>query len=209
MTEITQTPPSPSPQAQAPDLLKQAKAGDPKAIASLLNQSLHPRGITARAIVQDGTLRIMLNAQTLPQQTQLAPHLEKALHNLSAPSIDTIYISGFQTGFSRPTWVHQFSISPQPEPTVAAPEPLHLFLADLDEDTLLSLAQSLQIPTGVTGTAPILERIHHWQNQAQTLTDEGVRRLDDSDLAQMALCLKILQLHRLHPEDLMLLLAGL
>lgn len=191
----------------AEDRLKRAKAGDPQAIAALLNQSLHPRGVTARAIVRDSTLRIMLDAQALPKQAQLVPHLEKALQNLSPQGIETISISGFQSGLSRPTWIHHFQISSQP--TVAL-DPLRLFLADLDEDTLISLTQHLQVPpSGRAELHSIPDRIDRWRSQAQALTEGELQHLEEPELAQMALCLRILQLHRLHPEDLMLLLAGL
>lgn len=43
-------------------LLEQAKQGDAKAIASLLNQQLQPKGITAKVANQENCLQIMLEA---------------------------------------------------------------------------------------------------------------------------------------------------
>ena len=43
-------------------LLAQAKQGDPKAIATLLNHKLQSKGITTRASVKNSCLHIMLEA---------------------------------------------------------------------------------------------------------------------------------------------------
>ncbi len=225
---MTQAQLSSTPQPQVPNLLQLAKAGDPKAIASLLNRNLQPKGIAVRAIVRDHVLRISLEAENLPQETRLAPHLETALRNLSPETIESISISGFQTGFSRPTWIHSFDLTESaiqtsaqvtaadPEPTPVQPQvippdpsdPLLPWLSDLDEETLTLLAQQLQSPD-LSNAEVVLDRLRHWHQQAQDLSVTDMEQLSATDLSQMALALRILQLQQMQGEDLMLLLAGL
>ena len=226
---MTQARISSTPQPQAPHLLQLAKAGDPKAIASLLNRNLQPKGIAARAIVRDRILRISLEAENLPQETRLAPHLETALRNLAPQAIESVSVSGFQAGFSRPTWIHRFELTESvlqtaPQVTVADPEstpvqsqvslpeppdPLLHWLADLDEDTLVLLAEQLQLSEPSDPAHAVWERLRHWHQQARDLSTADVEQLPLAELSQMALALRILQLQRMHSEDLMLLLAGL
>jgi hypothetical protein len=45
-----------------PNLLELAKQGNAKAIATLINRQLQPKGITAKAAFKDGCLQIMLES---------------------------------------------------------------------------------------------------------------------------------------------------
>lgn len=54
------------------NILELAKQGDAKAIASLLNRQLQPKGITATAALKDGCLQVMLEAVEVPSQQVLA-----------------------------------------------------------------------------------------------------------------------------------------
>ncbi len=43
------------------DLLERAKQGDPEAIATLMNRILQPKGITAKAILQNRCLVVIFS----------------------------------------------------------------------------------------------------------------------------------------------------
>ncbi|MCT7967037.1 hypothetical protein NG799_11885 [Laspinema sp. D1] len=49
-----------------PNLLELAKQGDAKAIATLMNRKLQPKGITAKASMKNDCLQIMLESAQVP-----------------------------------------------------------------------------------------------------------------------------------------------
>lgn len=224
---------SSSPSESATTLLRQAKAGDPKAIATLFNQSLQPKGITARAILQDRTLKITLASQDLPQEMILLPHLKKALSNLAPHSIESVSVYGFQTGFSRPIWSYNFALA-QTEPVdrvqrtsslqpssqvpirpnqldhrAASTDPLRSMLIDLESATLRTLAQHLQISDPSPSISLVMERVRYWQQQAQRISDGNLDTMPERDLQQMLLSLKMVQLTGTGTEDLRMMLGKL
>ncbi|WP_421658332.1 retropepsin-like aspartic protease family protein [Leptothermofonsia sp. ETS-13] len=81
-----------------------AKQGNPAAIARLINHALQPKGITARVTGKDGTLKVMLEADQIPDQQILVPYLEKNLAKLGITGIETIEIYGKQTCAAVPAW---------------------------------------------------------------------------------------------------------
>ncbi|MBD3887327.1 hypothetical protein IFO70_37775 [Phormidium tenue FACHB-886] len=55
-----------------------AKQGNSKAIAALINQPLHPKGITAKAIVSDNCLTVVAEANTLPDKSFLLDFVRRS-----------------------------------------------------------------------------------------------------------------------------------
>ncbi|TVQ26512.1 MAG: hypothetical protein EA367_00210, partial [Leptolyngbya sp. DLM2.Bin15] len=64
-------------------LIQQAKQGNPAAVTALLNQTLHPKGITAKASIKNFCLNIMLEAAQPPAQTALVAFLRKSFENFT------------------------------------------------------------------------------------------------------------------------------
>jgi hypothetical protein len=93
------------------NLLALSKQGNVEAIAALINRSLKPRGITAKVLLKDTCLKIMLEAGDVPDQQTLAPFIFNGVSNLSIPLISTIQVYGRQKGEKTPVWTQTFSPS--------------------------------------------------------------------------------------------------
>lgn len=85
-----------------PKLLAQAQQGDPVAIAALINQSLQPLGVWARAIRQDATLHIEREGAQAPEPAGVLPRLTQGMRQLSPRGIAQVYVFGFVLGKSSP-----------------------------------------------------------------------------------------------------------
>ena len=77
-----------------PQLLQQAKQGDPDAIAHLMNQSLEAKGIKAIVSRQGDRLRVLLNSENELNQTLLTQFIHKGIQNLNIPDITAVEVTG-------------------------------------------------------------------------------------------------------------------
>lgn len=93
-----------------PNTLELAKQGDAKAIAVLMNRSLQPKGITARAAFKDSCLQVMLEAAQVPEQKALVLFIRKSMTRLGAESINKVKVYGRQTGEEFPAWSQEFEL---------------------------------------------------------------------------------------------------
>jgi len=102
-------------------LIQEAKAGNPDAIAQLINQQLHPKGITAKVKPRPDGLSISLwgTPQAPPQQGAIA-YLNKAFQRLQASGIHRIDISGWGQGTAQAAWQHAIWLNPENMAPVAA-----------------------------------------------------------------------------------------
>lgn len=86
-----------------PNLLNLAKQGDTRALTSLLNRSLQPRGITAKATKRDEQLHILLEAPEIPSKPASVRCIQQGLEKLEL--IDTpVNIYGRQQGQTQIAW---------------------------------------------------------------------------------------------------------
>lgn len=92
------------------NLLELAKRGDVQAIASLMNLSLQPKGITAKVALKDRCLQVMLEAAQVPNQQTLVEFVRKGITGLGVPSIEIVKVYGRQTGEEFPAWNKEFEI---------------------------------------------------------------------------------------------------
>lgn len=97
-------------ESSQPSLLAQAKQGDAKAIATLLNQKLQPKGITAKASIKNSCLHIMLEAAKTPRQQPLVDFIRKGLACLAVDSWCAVKVYGRRAGEEIPDWVEEFQI---------------------------------------------------------------------------------------------------
>ncbi len=106
-----------------PNLISLAKQGDTRALTNLLNRSLQARGIVAKATRREGTLHVLLEAETPPSQGASVRCIQQGLEKLDL--VDTpVTIYGRQQGTTKITWqehldapINQFSsdqFSPDP-----------------------------------------------------------------------------------------------
>ena len=98
-----------------PSLLELAKQGNAKAIATLMNRQLQPKGITAKAALKDGCLQIMLESVQAPNQQSLVAFFRKGLTGLRAASIERVKVYGRLVGEEFPAWSEEFELV-QPNP---------------------------------------------------------------------------------------------
>lgn len=100
------------------NLLEQAKRGDAIAIAALITRSLQSRQIQARAQQRgQGILQIVLEAAVPPERSQVLPVVQKGMVKLSPPSIQTVHVSGWQSGQVAPAWTTEFALPHQQDVT--------------------------------------------------------------------------------------------
>jgi Type IV pilin-like G and H, putative len=93
-----------------------AKQGDPTAIATLMNRTLQPRGITATVEIRQGNLHILLaSSRPLPQAT-LLDFMQKGLRKLGIVTFPRVRVSAYQTGEELPLWIEDIRIEEIPSP---------------------------------------------------------------------------------------------
>ncbi|MGG6294640.1 hypothetical protein ACQ4M4_09460 [Leptolyngbya sp. AN02str] len=90
-----------------------AQAGDPDAIAQLLNQALQPYCISAKVAVEQGYLWITLAADPVPDLTLVAPLILRGLVQLQSSAFHTVHLQGHRSGDSLILWNEHYSTQPQ------------------------------------------------------------------------------------------------
>jgi hypothetical protein len=103
------------------DILNAAKQGNPQAIAALMNRSLQPKGITARARLVDGTLQVMLEGDTAPSQAESVAYVTKGIKGLEIPGISNLMIAGKAIGAENLEWTERIELIPQQQ-AIQAPK---------------------------------------------------------------------------------------
>ncbi len=110
-------------------LVQQAKSGDPDAIAQLLNRQLEQQGIhTEVTVVPDGLAIAVSKLPQAPPRQATITYLTSAFRRLDAPSIQSLEVSGWQTGANQATWqqtivLRNNAITPPSPPPPNAPAP--------------------------------------------------------------------------------------
>ncbi|NJN31813.1 MAG: hypothetical protein HC824_16330 [Synechococcales cyanobacterium RM1_1_8] len=86
-----------------PNILQLAKQGDARAITSLLNRSLQPKGITAKAAQRDGVLHVLLEGELPPNQPASVRCIHQGLQKLGF--VETpVTIYGRERGSAEVCW---------------------------------------------------------------------------------------------------------
>jgi protease PrsW len=90
------------------DVLKLAQQGDPGAIAQVLNRYLQPRGITAKVLIRDQCLKILLASSRPLSQPAFVQFIQKQITSLKLPSIKLVRVYSQQTSEATPSWSQEF-----------------------------------------------------------------------------------------------------
>lgn len=85
-------------------ILELAMQGNPKAVALIINQSLHSTGINVIAGIKDGYLHIILESDPVPNQQVLALFVEKKITSLKSESLKNVKIHGRKSGNKSIVW---------------------------------------------------------------------------------------------------------
>lgn len=93
------------------NLLELARGEDVNAIETILNQQLEAKNITAKVVLKDSCLQIMLISKQVPDQQFMAVFICKKITNLGIKSIERLKIYGKQTGDEFPAWSQEFELA--------------------------------------------------------------------------------------------------
>ena len=85
-------------------LLKQAKQGDPKAIAALMNRSTQAKGISVKASLKNRCLQVLLEGDVVPHQGKTVEFVRDGMAKLQVPEVDRVKVYGRQVGQETPVW---------------------------------------------------------------------------------------------------------
>ncbi len=91
-------------------VLELAKQGDVSAIATLINRSLTPQGIKARIVLQDGTLKVLLESLEVPSQERFTGYIMQGLQKIGIPTATRLEIFGKQSGCEGFAWKQVFQV---------------------------------------------------------------------------------------------------
>lgn len=94
-----------------------ARQGDSNAIALLINQRLKPKGVTAEVDHKGSCLKISLyfDGKRPVAKENLLNFIENGVRKLEIPGIESIDISGFESGKEHPTWSQKQKIGILPK----------------------------------------------------------------------------------------------
>ena len=88
-----------------------AQQSDPLAIAVLLNRALQPKGVTAKAVLAEDCLHILLEGEPVPEQQQtLVALLHQGLQRIKPDAIATATVYGRQVNQGTPAWTQQLDL---------------------------------------------------------------------------------------------------
>ncbi len=83
------------------------------AITTLINQCLHPKGITAKASLKNGSLQVMLESTQVADEQRVVYLIREMLMYLGIRSLKKVKIYGRKTGEDFPDWQQEFKQSPE------------------------------------------------------------------------------------------------
>ncbi len=94
-----------------PNLLEQARQGNPEAIVHLLNRRLQSQGILAKATRQGACLQVMLESLDTPHQATSTALVKAELARLQPKSITSVSLFAIRQGEDFPDWTEDFDIA--------------------------------------------------------------------------------------------------
>lgn len=109
--------------ANAPEHLKEeARQGDPKAIAAVINHITEPQGLTSQAIVKNGSLLLLVESEEVPHAETIVPFLYAALVSLGIDGISNAKIGGRKKGSKATSWQEEVDLENPSDEIIDAAE---------------------------------------------------------------------------------------
>lgn len=93
-----------------PNLLNLAQQGEPQAIATLINLTLEPKGVIAKAAVEDDCLYVFLSSARMLNAKTLVAFIQRGILRLEIDSIQQVQVYGQRFEDDQPLWVETFVI---------------------------------------------------------------------------------------------------
>ncbi|WP_204106129.1 MULTISPECIES: hypothetical protein [Spirulina sp. CCY15215] len=92
-----------------PQIIQLAKQGNAKAIVTLINHSLKPKGIqVVKYSLKEGDLKLMLEGEEVPAQEQMTNFVRQGLTKINIPKLQTVQLHAKKKG--QPTTIWQQTI---------------------------------------------------------------------------------------------------
>ncbi|MBF2074809.1 MAG: PrsW family intramembrane metalloprotease [Synechococcales cyanobacterium C42_A2020_086] len=91
-----------------PDVFQLAQRGDSAAIARWLNRSLQPRGVSAKVLLRDNCLKILLISSRPLDQTAFVQLIQRQINLLGLSAVKLVKVYSQETSASVPTWFCEF-----------------------------------------------------------------------------------------------------
>ncbi len=133
-----------------------AKQGDTDAIATLLNRSFQPKGMTVKAAIKNDSLNIIVEAAQTPNKHDSIATIRSTIAPLFLERVDAVNVYGRQPGDDIPDWHHRFLLIDTPSTpangTTNAQEP---FSFESFAKMVCGIGESLGNTTSVTGKAMV------------------------------------------------------
>jgi len=120
------------------DTLQRARNGDVGAIATLLNQVLHAKGMVAKVSLTHTRLKILVESEQVPDAEQLTTYLRSSLIKLAATHIHTVQVYGRQSASNTPAWNRTFALPEAATVAAAAPAPSSAAVPSLQRPATLT-----------------------------------------------------------------------
>lgn len=118
------------------NLMEQARQGDPKAIAALMNRSTEPKGISVKASREGNCLQVLMEGDTVPARDATLSFVRQGMQNLGIDSITIVKVFGRQVGQDNPVWQEDIILN-EAVPTAAPMQPLSPSMDHFDDEDLL------------------------------------------------------------------------
>lgn len=84
--------------------------GNAEAIATLLNLTFEPKGVTVKAAIKNDSLQIVIEAAATPNQAESVTLVRELVTRIKLKSIETVTVYGRQIGDDIPDWSQKFSV---------------------------------------------------------------------------------------------------
>lgn len=81
-------------------------------LTALMNQTLQPKGINARASLREDCLQVMFEANPVPDEQQMGNFMSRVLKKVTPGPIAQVRLYGRQPGDEFPAWSREFEVIP-------------------------------------------------------------------------------------------------
>ncbi|GAP96009.1 type IV pilin-like G/H family protein [Leptolyngbya sp. NIES-2104] len=140
--------------AQSSTLTHQAKQGNAEAIAALMNRHLEPKGIIAKAVLQNGLLLVTLEGSETPNQSQLFPFVKQGISGLRPQFVHRVKLMGQVKGEALPVWTEEFGFPTQTASLVVNADIQQLVDNDRSSITNFSQTSTVSILSEIDSAKP-------------------------------------------------------
>lgn len=128
-------------------LLAQAKQGDPKAIAALMNRSTESKGISVKASLKERCLQVLFEGNVVPHQDKTMEFVREGMAKLQVEAVDRVKVYGRQVGQETPVWQDEIVLASS-NPFDEETDDLDLGESDYDDPSAISDTDFPEPPVG-------------------------------------------------------------